>query len=78
MKNVWPGDFKEDESVTGSGGVGHNLNGIVARRSFCLGTEPQQKVGEWRNKGIKNGLVPVIFDDIGCFWVHPNQLTHNR
>ena len=65
----WPGGFLSGQYVTGWYG-----NGIIATRNYCLGVDLVFKDKIVLNKGIRPGLVPVIFDNVGCFWQAPHQL----
>jgi hypothetical protein len=65
----WDGDFFSGEKVTGVYGAG-----VVATRDYCKGIGPEFEGKIVRGEGIRPGLVPVIFEKIGCFWQAPWQL----
>lgn len=69
----WPGDFYAGDHVKGMYG-----NGVVATRDYCLGNDHSQRGKDIRNAGIREGLVPVVFDDVGCFWQSPLQLKKDK
>lgn len=69
----WPGGFRSGEEVMGM--YGH---GVVATREYCYGRDPSMRGKVVRGAGIRDGLVPVVFDTVGCFWMSERQVRREE
>ena len=65
----WPGGFESGQRVKGVYG-----EGMVATINYCWGIGPEFEGKTVEGTGIREGLIPVIFDDVGCFWQSKYQI----
>lgn len=66
MKDIWPGGYASGDRVLGKFGAG-----TVATREYCLAVGPEFIGKRVEGRGIRQGVVPVIYDTVGHFWEGP-------